>query len=97
MFNVGYMDLSYEEYIDSTDRYNEIEYVKPVVIRGIIYGDKQYNRDLEESNTVSGYTCQTLNSVNVKDKINGYIVTKVNKHYDIFGIFDYWEVSLNNG
>ena len=97
IFNVGYRDLTHEVYGGNTDRYNESEYGTPQTINGIIYGDKEYNRQLEDSDMVSGYVCQTLDTVNIKDKIDGYIVTKVNKHYDLFGNFDYWEVSLENG
>lgn len=97
IFKIGYKNLTHLKFKGESDRYNESSYESPTTINGIIYGDKRYNRDNSEEGTVSGYVCQTLDNVSVKDKINGYIVTKVNEHYDIFGKFDYWEVSLENG
>ena len=97
VFNIGYTNLIIERFIESTDMYNESQYAIPEIISGVIYGNKKYTRNVEEEEESSGYICQTLENVGLKDKINGYIVTEVNKHYNIFGGFDYYEISLVEG
>lgn len=97
IFNVGYTNLIIERFIESTDIYNESQYTIPEIISGVIYGNKKYARNVEEEEESSGYICQTTYNVEIKDKINGYIVTEVNKHYNIFGDFDYYEISLVKG
>ena len=97
IFNIGYTDLSYQKYLGNSSRYNEVNYDTVEIIKGVIYGDNEYKRDNDSTNTISGYTCQTLYNVSLKDKINGYIVTAIDSHYNIFGFFEYNEVSLING
>jgi len=86
-----------ERYIKSDNRYNEAEYESAITIKVCRYGPKGYKRDNDNESVYAEYIYQTTADVKVKDRLDGYIVTKVNEHYDIFGNFVYREVYVVNG
>lgn len=97
IFNIGYRPCVYRKYLGKVGFNRESEYGEEVIIHGVINGGTSYKRGLTEENTNNTLEGQFSTEVFKQDKIDGYIVTDVEKRYTIFGSFDHWAVSLKDG
>lgn len=90
---LGYRDREYKKYL-STNADGENCYANAITISALRYGPSRYVRGLSEESVTADYIYHTNVEVFEKDKIDGLIVTSVNK-YEHPRV--YWEVSVSNG
>lgn len=99
LFDVFFnMEAELVRFSGTTDRYNNPQYEEtPEKIKVFKYGPSEYKRRPEEEAIEAEYIYQTLAEVKVRDKIDGYVVTRVKEHYDLLGNLLFREVHVVNG
>ena len=96
MFDIVFnSEATLERSTGDENKFGEVVYEEPIVIKCAKFGTSNYDRDLEDSTTYVDMVYQTLEDIKVGDKIDGNIVKKVTKHYDIFGKFRYVEAYVS--